>query len=76
MAMCSVIYAQPGGPPNPCATPNPPAWCFSGGGPCAGPNPPAWCGSINVPIDQHVIWLALAGLVYGLYVLKRRQVKI
>ena len=41
-----------------------------GTAPCGGPLPP------GRPIDDYIIFLFIAALVYGLYVIKKRQSKL
>jgi len=44
--------------------------CCGDGGPCGGVLPPGG------PIDDYIIFLFIAALVYGLYVIKKRQSKL
>lgn len=54
----------------PCSNPTPPAWCINGGGPCDGNNPPAWCNT-NIPINNEIWTLVIAGLLLGIYIIKK-----
>jgi len=54
----------PGAPCSPCC--GPPNTCDSGG-----PPPP-----VGEPIDDYIIFLFIAALVYGLYVIKKMKSKL
>ena len=64
----SPIFAQ-GGPPtgggNPCQTPFTPCWCAQ--------NPIACANNPNIPINNELWILLAAGLIFGIYLAKKKN---